>query len=36
LIFFSLFIGRYPLTIVEVISVLGAKSGFSGFAPLPI
>jgi iron complex transport system permease protein len=36
LIFISLFIGRYPLSMGEVIGVLGQKAGLPGLNPLPI
>jgi iron complex transport system permease protein len=36
LIFISLFIGRYPLTVGEVTGVLGAKAGIPSPSPLPI
>jgi iron complex transport system permease protein len=36
LIFISLFIGRYPLSVWEIINVLGSKAGFSKLNPLPI
>ncbi len=36
LVLVSLFIGRYPLSIGQVISVLGTKAGFSIPAPLPV
>ncbi|MDD2573734.1 MAG: iron ABC transporter permease [Firmicutes bacterium] len=36
LIFISLFIGRYPLSMGQVIGVLGIKTGLSATAPLPI
>jgi iron complex transport system permease protein len=36
LIFISLFIGRYPLSMGEVMEVLGQKAGLPGLSPLTI
>ncbi len=36
LILISLFIGRYPLTLGEVVGVLAHKAGFAGLKPPPV